>query len=183
MISNGVTFLSTLQTSANECRNRVVSTSDPSRVVDPSNFVDQTEVVDLSDFVDQKEVVDLSNNNNDNDGGDDDDVSEDVSIESPSTYKEEISSVDLNSIERTSSNFKPVELKFSSNLKPVELKFSSNLKQADPKFTSIKEPVDLRNLESSAHMKAVELKSPGISSTSRAVNANKVMLGNLETML
>ena len=172
MISNGVTFLSTLQTSANDCSNRVVSTSDPLRVVDPSNFVDQSEVVELSDFVDQREVVDLSNNNHDDDGGDND-ISEDVSIESPSTYKEEISSFDLKSIEHT----------FSSNLKPVELKFSSNLKQTDPKFTSIKKPVDLRNLESSAHMKPVDLKSPGISSTTRAVNANKVMLGNLETML
>ena len=166
MISNGVTFLSTLQMSANDCRNRVVSTSDPSRVVDPSNFVEQTEVVDLSDFVDQTEVVDLSNNNND----DDDDVSEDVSIESPSTCKEEISSVDLKNIELS-----------SSKLEPVELKFSSILKQADPKFTSIKEPVDLKNLESNSHMNY--LKSPGISSTTRAVNANKVMLGNLETML
>jgi hypothetical protein len=172
MISSGVTFLSTLQMSANECRNRVVSTSDPSGIVDPLDFVDQREVVDLS-----------NNNHDDDDDGDDDDVSEDISIESPSTYKEEISSVDLNRIELSSSKLKPVELKFSSNLKPVELKFSSNLKQTDSKFTSIKEPVDLRNLESSAHVKAVELKSPGISSTTRAVNANKVMLGNLETML
>jgi hypothetical protein len=169
MISSGVTFLSTLQTSANDCSNRVVSTSDPLRVVDPSNFVDQSEVVELSDFVNQREVVDLSNNNHDDDGGDND-ISEDVSIESPSTYKEEISSVDLKNIELSSSNLEPVELKFSSNLKPEELKFSSNLK-----------PVDLKNLESRSHMNY--LKSPGISSASKAVNANKVMLGNLETML